>query len=66
MTLRNVAEYDKPVTLAVEIEIRSDSIVVNYDGTTPQIPRAVNVTLNFTRVLYRLPAAVHTQSRGAQ
>ena len=49
MTLRNVAEYDKPVTLAVEIEIRSDSIVVNYDGTTPQIPRAVNVTLNFTR-----------------
>ena len=49
MTLHNVADYERPVTLAVEIDIRADSISVNYEGTTAQIPRAVNVTLNFTR-----------------
>lgn len=49
MTLQRVAEYEQPVRLCVQVEVRNDALRLDFAGTSPQIPRAVNVTLNFTR-----------------
>lgn len=49
MTLNRVAEFEQPVTMCVEVQVRDDSLHLDFAGTSPQIPRAVNVTLNFTR-----------------
>jgi len=48
-TLSGVADHNVPLTLRLSISIRNGSIVLDYAGTSGQIPRAVNVTLNMTR-----------------
>jgi len=47
--LSDVAGYPEPVVLRLNVSIHDGSIKLDYGGTTGQIPRAVNVTLNMTR-----------------
>jgi N-methylhydantoinase B/oxoprolinase/acetone carboxylase alpha subunit len=49
MVLENVAGYPHPLTLALQATVAGDEIRLDYSGTSGQIPRAVNVTLNMTR-----------------
>jgi len=49
MTFQSVAGYEKPVRMCVEVQVRDDTLHLDFAGTSPQIPRAVNVTINFTR-----------------
>jgi N-methylhydantoinase B/oxoprolinase/acetone carboxylase alpha subunit len=49
MTLTGVAGYEKPVTLSLTARIRDGEIELDFAGSSAQIPRAVNVTLNMTR-----------------
>lgn len=48
-SLTNIPGYDQPVTLALTVRVRGGEIELDYEGTSEQIPRAVNVTLNMTR-----------------
>ncbi|MFI0372920.1 hydantoinase B/oxoprolinase family protein [Actinomadura sp. 1N219] len=38
-----------PVRVALRLTIAGDELTLDYSGTTAQVPRAVNVTLNMTR-----------------
>jgi N-methylhydantoinase B len=49
MTLSGVAGHKGEVTLKLKATIRDGSIRLSYAGTSGQIPRAINVTLNMTR-----------------
>ncbi|HQZ44687.1 MAG TPA: hydantoinase B/oxoprolinase family protein [Usitatibacteraceae bacterium] len=49
MVLEDVAGYPEPLALALRVRIAGDAIALDYAGTSRQIPRAVNVTLNMTR-----------------
>jgi N-methylhydantoinase B len=49
MVLEGMAGHPGPVALALRATLRGDSILLDYAGTSAQIPRAVNVTLNMTR-----------------
>jgi N-methylhydantoinase B/oxoprolinase/acetone carboxylase alpha subunit len=49
MVLEGVAGYEKPLTLALAVTVAGDQLRLDYSGTSGQIPRAVNVTLNMTR-----------------
>ncbi len=49
MTLSGVAGYTAPVRLALKVTIRDGAIRLDYAGSSGQIPRAINVTLNMTR-----------------
>ena len=49
MTLNGVAGHVGEVTLKLKATIRDGSIRLSYAGTSGQIPRAINVTLNMTR-----------------
>ncbi|MGH3241183.1 MAG: hydantoinase B/oxoprolinase family protein [Spirillospora sp.] len=40
---------DGPVRVVLRLTIAGDGLVLDYSGTTGQVPRAVNVTLNMTR-----------------
>ena len=48
VTLRGVAGYDEPLTVKLTVTIKDGAIELDYSGTSSQIPRAVNVTLNMT------------------
>ena len=52
MTLSGVAGYTLPVRLALRATIRDGGIRLDYAGTGGQIPRAINVTLNMTRLIW--------------
>jgi N-methylhydantoinase B/oxoprolinase/acetone carboxylase alpha subunit len=49
MVLERVAGYPEPLTLALAVTVSGDRLMLDYSGTSGQIPRAVNVTLNMTR-----------------
>ena len=49
MVLKGVAGYEHPVTLKLTVRIRDGRIELDFAGSSDQIPRAVNVTLNMTR-----------------
>src|ERR671919_527684 len=40
---------DAPVPVQVAIEIRGDSIAVDFAGSSPQVPGAINCTLSFAK-----------------
>ena len=40
---------DDPIRLACAIEVDGDSIVVDFDGTSPESKLGINVVLNYTR-----------------
>jgi N-methylhydantoinase B len=39
---------DEPVTIRCTVIIRGDQVVVDYEGSSPQIDRGMNVVLNYT------------------
>jgi N-methylhydantoinase B len=49
MTLRDIAGYPDPLKLQLAVTIGADRIELDYEGTSSQIARAINVTLNMTR-----------------
>jgi len=40
--------FDAPLRIACTIHVRGSDVVVDYDGTSPQIARPVNSVLNYT------------------
>lgn len=49
LTLQGIAGYEEPLTIRLVATIGDGAITLDYEGTSGQIPRAVNVTLNMTR-----------------
>ena len=49
MTLHDIAGHPDPLTLKLAVHIKDGEIELDYEGTSDQIARAVNVTLNMTR-----------------
>jgi N-methylhydantoinase B len=41
--------FDQPLQIAVKVTVAGDRIVVDYDGTSPQVPKGINSVLNYTR-----------------
>ena len=41
--------YDEPITLRARLTISDDGILVDYDGTDPQVRRGINVPLAYTK-----------------
>jgi N-methylhydantoinase B len=40
--------YDEPIRLEVRVDVRGDSVHVDFAGTSPESPRGINVVLNYT------------------
>ena len=49
MVLDGVGGLSQPITLNLKLVIRGDEVLLDYAGTSAQVSRAVNVTLNMTR-----------------
>lgn len=51
---------DEPVTISCMVSVRGDEIVVDYEGSSPQVERGMNVVLNYTAAYtsYALKCAV--------
>ena len=41
--------FDAPLTIACAISVDGDELVVDYDGSSPQVDRGINVVLNYTQ-----------------
>ena len=41
--------FDQPLQIVVKVTVADDRIVVDYDGTSPQVPKGINSVLNYTR-----------------
>lgn len=46
-----VEAFDEAVTLACAVTIAGDRLVVDFDGTGPMVPSAINVPLCYTRAM---------------
>ena len=40
--------FDEPIELAVAVRVEGDEIVVDYEGSSPESERGINVVLNYT------------------
>ena len=40
--------FDEPIELAVAVRVEGDEMVVDYEGSSPQSERGINVVLNYT------------------
>ena len=40
--------FDEPIDLAVAVRVEGDELTVDYEGTSPQSERGINVVLNYT------------------
>lgn len=40
--------FDAPLTLRVAVSVEGDELVVDYAGTSPQVPRGINSPYNYT------------------
>jgi len=49
MVLKNVIEGIGPIRLKAIVTVKGSEILVDFDGTSPQVNKALNCTLNFTR-----------------
>lgn len=45
--------FDTPLEVAVAIEIKGDRITIDFEGTSPQVPKGINSVLNFTEAFSR-------------
>ncbi|MDA1000419.1 MAG: hydantoinase B/oxoprolinase family protein [bacterium] len=43
----NTDGYDEPLAIRVEVRVRGSSILVDYTGSSPQVDRGLNATLNY-------------------
>ncbi|MDE2774807.1 MAG: hydantoinase B/oxoprolinase family protein [Chloroflexota bacterium] len=52
--------FDEPLTIASAIIVDGDELTVDYDGSSPQVDRGINVVLNYTHAYttYTLMAAL--------
>ncbi len=52
--------FDQPLTIACAITVNGDELIVDYDGSSPQVDRGINVVLNYTHAYttYTLMAAL--------
>lgn len=41
--------FDEPLHIAVRLTVKGDRIIVDYEGTSPQVAKGINSVLNFTR-----------------
>jgi len=41
--------FEQPLSIAVTLTVKGERIVVDYEGTSPQVPKGINSVLNFTR-----------------
>ncbi len=41
--------FDLPLHIEVKLTVKGDRIIVDYEGTSPQVARGINSVLNFTR-----------------
>ncbi|HWL28725.1 MAG TPA: hydantoinase B/oxoprolinase family protein [Burkholderiaceae bacterium] len=49
MTLHDIAGHPEPLQLKLRVSIKGSGMQLDFSGTSTQIARAVNVTLNMTR-----------------
>lgn len=49
--------FDHPLKIAVAIGVRDRELVVDYDGTSPQVDRGINVVYNYTHAYTTYPLA---------
>ncbi|HKA57123.1 MAG TPA: hydantoinase B/oxoprolinase family protein, partial [Gemmatimonadales bacterium] len=40
--------YDEPILIECKVEVRDEEIVIDYEGTSPQVPHPLNGVHNFT------------------
>lgn len=40
--------FEAPIHLAVAIHVEGDHLTLDFDGTSPQVPQAINVVMNYT------------------
>ncbi|MDE2638538.1 MAG: hydantoinase B/oxoprolinase family protein [Chloroflexota bacterium] len=52
--------FDTPLTIACSLTVEGDELVVDYEGSSPQVDRGINVVLNYTHAYttYTLMAAL--------
>jgi N-methylhydantoinase B len=55
-----VEAFDEPVVLACAVKIKGDRLIVDFDGTGPALPSAINVPICYTRAMaaYSIKALV--------
>lgn len=55
-----VEAFDTPVTLACAVTVRGDRLEIDFDGTGPTLPAAINVPMCYTRAVaaYAIKALV--------
>ena len=46
-----VEAFDKPVTLACAVKVQGDQLEVDFEGTGPALPAAINVPICYTRAM---------------
>jgi N-methylhydantoinase B len=51
---------DEPITIACRVMVRGDHVTVDYEGSSPQVQRGMNVVLNYTAAYtsYALKCAI--------
>ncbi len=52
--------FDTPLTIACSLTVEGDELLVDYEGSSPQVDRGINVVLNYTHAYttYTLMAAL--------
>ena len=52
--------FDEPLTIACALTVDGDELIVDYEGSSPQVDRGINVVLNYTHAYttYTLMAAL--------
>ena len=55
--------FDQPLTIDCLVTIHDDTLSVDYEGTSPQVKRGINVVMNYTEAYstYTLMAAIAPQ-----
>lgn len=41
--------FEQPLVIAVRLVVEKDRIVVDFEGTSPQVPKGINSVLNYTK-----------------
>ena len=41
--------FEQPLHIAVKLTVKGSRIIVDYEGTSPQVPKGINSVLNYTR-----------------
>ena len=47
--------FDEPLRIRVAVSVQHDELIVDYDGTSPQVERGINVVYNYTHAYSTYP-----------